>query len=240
MHTFHSRRLALSACALALLLPATAGAATIQKQTREVSGFNGLSLSIPGDTELRIGNTESVTIETDADLLGKIETVVENGTLMIRPIHRNAITTPARIKVVVQARAIERLNVGGSGSIVGDALKGRKISADIGGSGSISLRGVEAEAMTASIGGSGNLKVDGGVAHKLTVSIGGSGSVDLDQVRANEVSVNVAGSGEASVNARDTLRVSIAGSGSVNYYGDPKISKTMVGSGGIRRLGPVR
>jgi hypothetical protein len=31
--------------------------------------------------------------------------------------------------------------------------------------------------------------------------------------------------------------MTIAGSGDVNYYGDPTLSKSVVGSGGARRLG---
>ena len=39
--------------------------------------------------ELRIGNSEGITIETDDNLLPLIETVIENGTLKIRPVKRN-------------------------------------------------------------------------------------------------------------------------------------------------------
>jgi hypothetical protein len=31
--------------------------------------------------------------------------------------------------------------------------------------------------------------------------------------------------------------MSVAGSGDVNYYGDPQVSKSVVGSGNARRLG---
>jgi hypothetical protein len=33
------------------------------------------------------------------------------------------------------------------------------------------------------------------------------------------------------------LSATIAGSGDVNYYGDPRVSKSSVGSGGVRRMG---
>jgi hypothetical protein len=37
--------------------------------------------------------------------------------------------------------------------------------------------------------------------------------------------------------AKKTLNVSVAGSGDINYYGDPQISKSIMGSGSIKRQG---
>ncbi len=65
------------------------GSGKIQTQTRALSGFNGIVLDLPAKLELRIGSTESVTIEADDNLLPLIETVVEKGVLRLRPIKRN-------------------------------------------------------------------------------------------------------------------------------------------------------
>ncbi|QOL49367.1 head GIN domain-containing protein [Massilia litorea] len=213
------------------------GSGRIVKQVRQVGNFSGLSLGLPGHLELRIGNTEGVTIEADDNLLPLVETVVENGTLKIRSTRRNLNLESKSIRIVVQARSIERLSLGGSGSIDADALRGRKLDIDLGGSGSINLKGVESETLAVSLGGSGDLKAGAGTTGKLTVSIGGSGDVDLGRVQARSASVTIAGSGEATVWPRNELSATIAGSGDVNYYGDPQISKTSVGSGGVRRLG---
>ena len=213
------------------------GSGRVVKQVRQVGNFNGLSLSVPGRVELRIGNSEGVTVEADDNVLPLIETVVENGTLEIRPVRRNLNLHSKSIHVVVQARSIERLALGGSGSIDADALRARRLQVDIGGSGSIGLKGIEGDAVSVSLGGSGDLKAARGTVGKLTVSIGGSGDVDLGRVQAGSASVSVAGSGEATVWARNELSATIAGSGDVNYYGDPRVSKSSVGSGEVRRIG---
>ncbi|QNA88593.1 DUF2807 domain-containing protein [Massilia sp. Dwa41.01b] len=213
------------------------GSGKIVKQTRQVGSFNGLSLAVPGSVELRIGDTEGVTVEADDNLLPLLETVVEGNTLKIRPARRNLNLQSTSIRVVVQARAIERLALGGSGNIESDALRGRALEVDIGGSGSIKLKGVESESLAVSLGGSGDLKAGRGTVGALTVSIGGSGDVDLGRVAANRASVTVAGSGEATVWPRNELSVTIAGSGDVNYYGDPRVSKSTVGSGDVKRIG---
>ncbi|MGJ9418854.1 head GIN domain-containing protein [Massilia sp. CMS3.1] len=213
------------------------GSGRIVKQVRQVGNFNGLSLGLAGHVELRIGNTEGVTIEADDNLLPLIETVVEDGMLKIRANRRNLNLKSASIRVVVQARSIERLALGGSGSIDADALRARKLDIDLGGSGSIKLKGVESDAMAVSLGGSGDLQAARGTIGELTVSIGGSGDVDLGRVQANSASVTIAGSGEATVWPRNALSATIAGSGDVNYYGDPQVSKSTIGSGGVRRMG---
>lgn len=213
------------------------GSGKIVKQERRVGNFNGLSLSVPGHVELRIGSTEGVTIEADDNVLPLLETVVEDGTLEIRPSRRNLNFRSKSIRVVVHARSIEHLAVGGSGSIEADALRAPRLKVNIGGSGSVDLKGVESDTLAVAIGGSGDLKAGRGTVGKLTVSIGGSGDVDLGRVQAGSAKVSVAGSGEATVWPRNELSVSIAGSGDVNYYGDPKVSTSSVGSGNVRRLG---
>lgn len=213
------------------------GSGKIVKQTRALAHFTGVNLNLPGDMELRLGNTESITIETDDNVLPLIESVIENGMLKIRPVKRNSHFQTRTMKIVVHAKEIDRLALSGSGSIESDALKSNQLQFDIGGSGSINVKGMEAEAVAISLGGSGDMKSGKGKAGSLSVSIGGSGDVDVGQVQVSDASVSVAGSGEATVSPSAGLSVTIAGSGDVNYYGDPKVSKSVVGSGDVTRLG---
>jgi hypothetical protein len=215
------------------------GSANIKSETRAVGHFNGVAMSVPGNMELRIGNTEGLTIETDDNLLPLIETVVENGTLKVRPVKRNLNFETRRMRIVVTAKAIDNLSLGGAGTIDADPLRATKMHIDLGGSGSINVKGIESESLSVSVGGSGELKVGAGNAPRLSVSLAGSGDIDLGRVQSIDASVNVAGSGETKVAVRDRLNVTIAGSGDVNYYGDPKVSRTVIGSGGTKRLGAM-
>ena len=213
------------------------GNGTIKKQARTIGHFTALSLSLPGDVELRIGNTEGITIETDDNLLPLIETVIEDGMLQVRPIKRNLNMQTRHMKITLNAKTIERLAVGGSGSITSDRLRGDKLTFHIGGSGSINVKGIDGQAVAVSLGGSGDFTSGPGTIGTLSVNIGGSGDVDAGQLKSGEASVSVAGSGAATVWASDRLSVSIAGSGDVNYYGDPQVSRSVVGSGGTKKLG---
>jgi len=212
------------------------GSGTVKRQVRQVAHFNGLAFEMPGKLELRLGDSEGVTIEADDNLLPLVETVVENGTLKIRPTKRNMNLRTRNLKVVVQARQIERLALGGSGSIDADSLRAPRLNIDLGGSGEIHVHKLDSDAVAVTLGGSGDFKAGGGSARKLSVSIGGSGTVDMGRVQSDSASISVAGSGEATVWARNELSMTIAGSGDVNYYGDPRVSKSVVGSGDARRI----
>ena len=214
-----------------------AGNGNVKQEKRAVQGFSAISLNLPGKVELRLGDSESVTIETDDNLLPLVESVVEDGTLKLRPARRNLNLQTRNLRIVVQARAIQQLKVGGSGSIESDALRGDKLRFDIGGSGSINIKSMDAESASVAVGGSGNFRSGAGKVNSLSVSIGGSGDVDLGQVQAQDARVSVAGSGDALVWATSQVSASIAGSGDVKYYGDARASKSVAGSGTLRRVG---
>ena len=248
-HASAATALLLAVCALAIpAAPALAspldwisgnsiqGSGKLQKQTREVGSFHGVALNVPGTVELRIGNTDSVTIEADDNILPLIDTAVENGTLRIRPAKRNANFRQSSLTIVIQARQVERISVGGSGNVMATGLRAEKLRFDVGGSGSINARDLDSRAVAVAIGGSGNFKASGKT-EQLTASIGGSGNIQAGRLAAREVQVSIGGSGEAQVWAKDDLSISIGGSGEVSYYGDPRISRSMQRSSSIKRLG---
>jgi len=241
-HTFHRRAAVLLCGALLMAGPVLAetmkGNGAIRTQARSVSGFSGVALGINARVELRQGDTEGVTVEADENLLPLIETVVKDGTLEIRPSRRNLSLESNAIKLVVQARRIDHVALGGSGSITAEPLRAGKLSLEIGGSGLVDLKRVQAEQVDVQIGGSGNMKLAGS-ARRLDVSIGGSGDIAAPGFVADQVKVAVGGSGTAQVAARTQLDVTIAGSGSVSYSGDPQVNQTIAGVGRVKRVGPL-
>lgn len=211
------------------------GDGQVRQQTRSPGAFKGIALNLPAQVELRLGSTDSVTVETDANLLPLIETVVEQGILEIRPARRNVSLQPRGLKIVVQARQIEQVAIAGGGSVSAGALRAPRLRFEIGGSGTIEVGKVESDALAVEIGGSGNVRA-GGATHKLSVAIAGSGQVQARELRAQEVTVDIGGSGQAEVWAQERLTASLAGSGNVDYYGDPVLSSSVAGSGRTRRL----
>lgn len=211
-------RLALPLIALAFALPATAARET---QARNVSGFTSLGLAAPIHVDLAIGDRDSVVLEGDAELLARIETVVENGTLQIKQKRESKSWSfgwdHREVRAKVTAKRIEAIAIAGSGDVVAGELSG--------------------ESLALHIAGSGDISVAGGKVGNLAVHIAGSGDVKAPKLDAQAVSVHISGSGDALVWARQSLAVQVAGSGDVRYYGDPTLAVRNMGSSSVKRLG---
>lgn len=212
------------------------GSGKVIKQNREPGRFTALATSVGGGVEIRMGDTESVSVESDDNIVPLIETVVEDGTLRIRPAKPNLNLDTRNMKIVVQVRKLDKISVAGSGAVEVNQLRVESLKINVGGSGSINLRDLRSEALMVALGGSGGLTASGNV-ERVQVSIGGSGQVRAERLAARAVTVSIGGSGQATVWASKSLHVSVAGSGDIAYYGDPAVTKSMVGSGSIKRLG---
>lgn len=232
----------LAAAALLLAGPAHAetvtGSGRMATESRPVSGFNAIGIAVPGKVQLTQGDSESLSITADDNILPLIETLVENGSLRIRfKREHNFNVNRATIRIALAAKTVESLSIGGSGDVTAGPLRARKLAVNIGGSGNVGIESVAAGEVAVRIGGSGDVAIHGGRTQSLDASIGGSGELKAPKLESQRARVTVAGSGDAAVWARETLSVSVAGSGSVRYYGDPKVQRAIVGSGDVRRAG---
>jgi hypothetical protein len=214
------------------------GSGTIKSETRNVTGFTGIKLALPANVIIRQGNTESVLIETDDNILPLIETVVEDGALKIRPLEKNSSFRTKTLNVTINAKTVNQISAAGSGTIRSDALKADTLKVSVAGSGDVILKSIDATTLNVSIAGSGDFTVSG-KANALDASIAGSGEIKAGKLETQTSKISVAGSGNAVVWAKESLKLSVAGSGDVQYYGDAKVSKSIAGSGSVKRLGDV-
>lgn len=210
---------------------------TTKTETRNVSGFTGVSLALPGTVTLRQGNTEGVTIETDEAFLPHIEVVVERGVLRLRTSERNTnFKGRFKMNITVDAINVESLSIAGSGDIVADSLKTGRLKTSIAGSGDLNVKKLDAKEVTMSIAGSGDIHL-AGTATELEGSIAGSGRVKAERLQVKNAALKIAGSGDAVLWVTDNLKMSVAGSGDVRYWGEAKVTQSVAGSGSIKRLG---
>ena len=72
--------LILNSCAFSL----TQGSGKVVTETRQVSGFDRVALSGIGNLTITQGDKESLKIEAEDNILPRIETTVQNRTLIIR------------------------------------------------------------------------------------------------------------------------------------------------------------
>jgi Putative auto-transporter adhesin, head GIN domain len=215
---------------------AIVGSGNIKTETRTVTDFTGIQIALPSKVTLRQGNSESVVIETDDNILPEIETVVESGNLKIRPREKNGRLKTKTLNVTVNFKSIERLSAAGAGEVRADSIKVEKLKVSVAGSGNVRIQSIEADTLNFSIAGSGDFNA-GGNAKSVDASIAGSGALDIGRLQTQAIKLSIAGSGSSTVWAKESLKLSVAGSGDVRYYGDPVVSKSIAGSGSIVRVG---
>ena len=206
-----------------------------RRETRAVSGFHAIRLAVPANLELTQGDVESLAIEAGEKILANIETVVEEGTLVIRPA-KPLRTWHGKVRIQVSARRIEALTIAGAGDIHAAALRGPALKVTIAGAGDVRIGTLETERAAIHISGSGDVRV-GGRTVELSTRISGSGDVHAERLDARRVKVSIAGSGGADVRAQESLAVNVSGSGNVRYYGEPSVAKTIRGSGSVKKAG---
>lgn len=214
-------------------------ALTAQAQDRRsfnLDSFDALSISVPAEVEVRLGNTQEVVIETSEKMFERLEVEVDGNELEIGTEGKwswNSRKDP--IKIWITARQLNDISMAGSGKIRStNTIKAERMDLSLAGSGDIILD-IEVKDLELSIAGSGDMELSG-VADKVDLSIAGSGDVDARSLKAKSCDVSISGSGDCHVNVADELDASIVGSGSVIYSGSPKsISTSSMGSGKVKK-----
>jgi hypothetical protein len=187
------------------------GSGIAATETRSLPAFTAVDLAGASRVTVRVGAEPTVVVRADDNLIGRIETDVRQGVLVVSERGSFGKTLPSSVEVTVRDLDSVRLT----------------------GSGTISVEGVRARTFTAELLGSGVLEVAGSV-DELEATLTGSGSMSLGFLVARSVTASVPGSGRLEVQATHELDASVPGSGVVVYAGRPAtVTRSVTGSGAI-------
>ncbi|HEU5364032.1 MAG TPA: head GIN domain-containing protein [Hanamia sp.] len=210
------------------------GNGNVKKETRQVSSFTSLSSHGAMDVQISYGNSNSIEVQADENLLPYIETTVEDGKLTIKSKKNVNLKSSSKIIVSVSMTKINGLQLSGSGNInaTGNFTSDAKTKMMVSGSGNIKLNSGSFKDLDLALSGSGNIDLKKGTADNVTISISGSGNIDCSGITSDNVDAKISGSGNARVNANKSIDAKISGSGNVFYKGTAtNITTKVVGSG---------
>jgi len=222
---------ALSACNAVIR-----GSGDLVTETRQVSNFDSIDLSGSGEVIITQGGSETLSIETDDNVMEFVNTEVEDGTLKLGFKPGVKLISPSQLTFYVEVIDLQGLAVSGSGDIKSEMLETDRLDANVSGSGGVRITDLSAGEVKARISGSGEVNLDGNASFQ-DVEISGSGKYLAGDVCSASVEVSVSGSGEATVCATESLDANVNGSGTVDYYGKPSVNSSSSGSGSINSLG---
>lgn len=192
--------------------------------------ITGVKLNGIGDVIIRRGDTQKIIVETDKNLMNRVQTSVRGGVWDID--FERCVRRVTQFTVYITVPEMRRLVVSGSGSIVGqDTFEGSSLEASISGSGNIDFL-FEGGSVEMTISGSGAIDM-GGTAENSDIRISGSGNIRAFDLITAECNAFISGSGNARVYVEDYLKVRISGSGDVLYKGNPVLDVDISGSGSV-------
>ncbi len=213
------------------------GEGPIVHQERNISGFTGIDLRMPGDVYVTPGPTFDVELNAQQNILDVMETYVEGNSLIIRIKNDVSLKKHEPISIFISLPVVQSVRISGSGNInCPDSIFSTNFTTDISGSGNINLAHVKASQLNANISGSGSTRINGGDAPIALLNISGSGNFHLLNFATQTMSTTTSGSGNMFVNVANNLNATISGSGSVHYLGNPVVNSTISGSGIVKKI----
>lgn len=214
------------------------GEGPLVTEARPVSGFSGISASIPGRIHYTIDTVYRLELTAQRNILDVIETYRENGILKIKIRNGVRIRELEDISVHISAPAADYLQLSGSANLaVSGRVQAGRLETIVSGSGSIQVaEAVISGTLKADISGSGDIRVQAGTAREEDLRISGSGKIIMDGVLAEQGFTRISGSGDIYLKVSQSLDASISGSGSVYYRGQPLVTTHISGSGRVRPL----
>jgi len=232
------------------------GSGEIVTQTIDVSNFTRVTLQGFGDVFVEQGQTESLTVQTDANIIPVLDIRVRGEELILGTKNGVDVNPSRSITYHVTVQDLENITLAGSGnfhvgslkasnlgvSVSGsgdvniDSLAADKLSLELNGSGNIRIENVDVQTVDTSLQGSGDIKLEG-KADTQKVTVSGSGNYLAGDLQTNTADVNVPGSADVTVWVEDELNIRVSGSGNIRYYGKPVIDQSISGSGDVTSLG---
>ncbi len=210
----------------------TKGSGNITTSERQVSEFNSVDLRGSGKVIIRSGDSQTVVVKCDDNILPLLKTEVRGKTLRI---YTDKCVNTDLLEVEISMNTLRNISVSGSGSIIGtDTFDCKKASIDVSGSGSVDLS-LNGDKLETDISGSGSVRLAGKM-DKHDMDVSGSGHVSALDMQTNDAVVSISGSGRCELQVTDYLEVDISGSGTVLYRGKPKLNTSLSGNGNIRSL----
>jgi hypothetical protein len=206
------------------------------KETRDVSGFNKINLSIDADVSYTQDSIYKVEISAQSNIMKILSTEVVDSELRLD--YKRNVWNHNKVTVVIHSPNINRITISGSGDVhAQNSIVANNLDLFISGSGNFSIPGVTVSSLLfVRVSGSGSVQISDGTVDKEDFNVSGSGNIDALQVVSRTNISRISGSGDISANVTESLEVNISGSGGMTYRGKPEVTSHISGSGKLIHL----
>jgi len=221
------------------------GSGDVITEEREVNGFEEIFVSGAGTFIITQGDSESLSIETDDNLMEYIETEVKGNILEIGFSDDIVLSEGKGRKVLepsdgfvfrISVIDLRVISVSGAARFEIGKLKTDEFRIEFSGAGEINLDDLNARQLEVTVSGAGDIQLAGKV-NTQDIILSGLGRYQAFDLESQDAAVTISGAGGAEVWATETLDVVISGAGDVKYFGSPTVNPEISGLGRIQNLG---
>ena len=183
-------------------------------ESREVAGFDSVSLAGVGQLIIEHTGTESLTVTADDNILPLLTSEVEDGQLRLAS--EGQFSTRTRIVYRLTVARLDEILVSGAAAVE---------SSD-----------VDADELRVALAGASAAVLAGSVDRQI-VDLSGACAYLAEDLDSRVATVDMVGASVAVVRVRELLEGSVAGASVLEYFGSPQVDVTVSGASTVRRAG---
>lgn len=204
-------------------------------RTYIVTDFDTVRLEAPIAVGVQTRRGVTARGEGDADLLERVELLVQGRVLTIRlkpsPFEgRKSDNGTARL--LLTTSQLKRAHLSGPGTLAVEGMAGQSAELVAAGSGALTAAGVDADTFSVALQGSASVKI-AGKARKATFMSSGNGAIDASALSATDLEVTAQGNGAVQGMATRSAKVTAIGPASVSIDGRPACTVRHAGGGTV-------
>ena len=217
--------------------PSVRGSGNVVTETRQVRGFDRISVDYPARVLISQGSAETLKIEAEDNVLPGLKTEVRGDELRIYYQSQNGkhVNPTKMVVITIMVKDLSALDFSSAGEATVDGLQSNDLDVSLSGAGNVKLNDIDAKNLSVNTSGAGSTTASG-TADDLSVNISGFGGFNGKDLQTNSATINISGAGSATVRAEEELDATISGAGSVNYYGSPNVTKQVSGVGSVKQV----
>lgn len=196
------------------------GNGNIDRETRSVSGFEGLSASGIFDVTYRQSPNYRVEIITDENIMPLVETKVENGVLKLRL--KKGTRKITKLEAKISGPYLTSLNLSGAAEFeMASELETGELKLNMSGAAEANIPYLLANNLELTLSGSSELTIEDGKIDEAKANLSGASEYTASGNKTDSFHVVASGASEARVWVVDDLVVNASGASDVYCKGTP-------------------
>ena len=213
--------------------PTIMGSGITKEESRELAPFTSVEVTAAFEVAITIGPKQAVTLGVDDNLLPIVETVVQDGRLVVRFATNTSITTTTPQKITIVVPKLDAIVASGATTVNAMVEATATMTLEASGASSITVNGLAADVVDVKASGAAKVHLDG-KGKRLTLHATGASKVFAPDIPFESATVDLSGTSRGELKATGSIDGSLSGASVLTVQGNPaKRSVQTSGAAGV-------